>query len=451
MSEIESGIDFNLTFAPGVTDEQIIGFELAGELWAQSLVDTYKGEDVQINLHVEVTDDLLPDGIIGGAFPHIKTNLTYKDIYEALENDITSETDQVVVDSLTGGKKFDIAVGENIIDNNKKLHATTANLKALGKIDGDKEILDGYIVINAMSDWDIWSYDYLNGPQDNQLDFLSVALHEIGHTLGFISGIDYQGWEETSQESNLNKVNSATILDLFRYSIESMEQGVMDLTFGKGAFLALGDVNVDLALSTGADYQGSHWIDSDAENGLGIMNPTLSLGERWSISNYDLLAMDAIGWDIADSGAIDLETLYEFAQWQAEDASIETRTKDVKKILDSEGYNWASRASYSGWWQTGYFSTYDDGTTSDTGEGSTTSSNETGDFYSWFSQLLNYFSSPNPDNYSWNTLFSNQDASSWGSWGSGDSDDSDDSSGSWGSWGSGSSDEDDEDDDDDDD
>ena len=237
-----------------------------------------------------------------------------------------------------------------------------------------------------------------------------------------------------------------------------MDQGVIDLTFGKGAFLSLGDVNVDLALSTGADYQGSHWIDSDVENGLGIMNRTLSLGERWSISNYDLLAMDAIGWDIADSGAINLETLYDVAQSKAKagDATIKNRNKDVKKVLDSEAYNWASRASYSGWWQTGYFSTNDDGTTSDTSSRSTTSSNETGDFYSWFSKLLNYFSSPNPDNYSWNTLSSNQDASSWGSWDSDDywgswgswdsgdsddSDDSDDSWGSWGSWGSGDSDD----------
>ena len=54
------GVDFNFSFAEGVTDEQILGFELAGEMWSQSLVDTYNSKNLEINIHVEIRDDLLP-------------------------------------------------------------------------------------------------------------------------------------------------------------------------------------------------------------------------------------------------------------------------------------------------------------------------------------------------------------------------------------------------------
>ena len=34
-----------------------------------------------------------------------------------------------------------------------------------------------------------WNYDLANGSADsNTLDYLSVATHEIGHVLGFVSG-----------------------------------------------------------------------------------------------------------------------------------------------------------------------------------------------------------------------------------------------------------------------
>ncbi len=57
-----TGVDFNFSFAEEVTDKQILGFELAGEMWSQSLVDTYNSKNLEINIHVEIKDDLLPIG-----------------------------------------------------------------------------------------------------------------------------------------------------------------------------------------------------------------------------------------------------------------------------------------------------------------------------------------------------------------------------------------------------
>ena len=143
MSTTNPGVEFNFSFADGATDDQILGFELAGEIWSQYLGDTDEGKNLEINLHVEISDDLLPDHIIGGAFPTIETGVQYKEIYAAIEKDVTTETDRIVVDNLLDQKKIDLLVGENVIDKNFKMHSTRANLKALGLVKGRSKKLDG--------------------------------------------------------------------------------------------------------------------------------------------------------------------------------------------------------------------------------------------------------------------------------------------------------------------
>lgn len=53
MGVIDTGTQFNFTYAPGVSLDQMIGIEMAGEFWSQHLAD-----DVSINIFVEMTDYL---------------------------------------------------------------------------------------------------------------------------------------------------------------------------------------------------------------------------------------------------------------------------------------------------------------------------------------------------------------------------------------------------------
>ncbi len=178
MDTINAGVDFNFSFAPEVTDQQILGFELAGEMWSQALVDTYNSKNLEINIHVEIRDDLLPDNIIGAAFPTIETGVHYKDFYSAIQNDVTTGTDQTVADSLLDEKKIDLLVGENVIDNNFKMHFTRANMKALGLVPGDSEQLDGYIIINSLENISSvsWDYDYLGEAKPAFLTNTAIAV-----------------------------------------------------------------------------------------------------------------------------------------------------------------------------------------------------------------------------------------------------------------------------------
>ena len=59
--------NFNFNFAPGSSLEQMLSFEMAGLYWSNHLAD-----DVTINLFIETTDQL-PENVIGGALPGLKS------------------------------------------------------------------------------------------------------------------------------------------------------------------------------------------------------------------------------------------------------------------------------------------------------------------------------------------------------------------------------------------
>ena len=384
MNGTDLGVDFNFSFAPGVTEEQILGFELAGDIWSQYLHDTYNGEDLDINIYVAMGDDILPDDVVGGAFPAIETGVAYRDVYRAFQNDfqneIETETDEIAVDSLLNMKSLPVLVGEDIIWKNPEMQATRANLKSLGLLEGDNSELDGFIVMNSLVNAESvsWNYNYLEGPQAGEIDFLSVAMHELGHNLGFVSGVDIYGWNEQSADFDGTGIDHMSTLDLFRYSDESFvaqdgsyTMSINDLTFGRAAYFSIGRTAENaIAMSTGGDYQGSHWKNGTLETGMGIMNPTIRLGERWEISKNDLTAFDVIGWDVDYNATVDFEKLFIEAQSNVDRAPIVDLSSEVDIIFSGEAYKWAwrsSTASSSGYWwawrsstasSSGYWSTY---------------------------------------------------------------------------------------------
>ena len=301
----------------------------------------------------------------------------------------------------------------------------------------DFDQLDGVIVMNSLVNAESvsWNYNYLEVPQEGEIDFLSVAMHEIGHNLGFVSGVDIYGWNEESADFDGKSINHMTPMDLFRYSDESFEQNINDLTFGRAAYFSIDRTAENaIAMSTGADYQGSHWTNGDSETGMGIMNPTIRFGERWEISENDLTVFDVIGWDVDYTAEIDLEALFNNAQISVDNVLAVDRTADIDDILNTKPYNWAWRssgASTGGWWQTGYWSTYESVTEQVAFVPSSSEDNESD---SWWNK-------DSGDNSWWNNLWWND--SSWDNswWGSNHSDDNDDSY-SWWNWNKDSDDDD---------
>ncbi len=381
-------VTFNFSYAPGTTLEQMVGFETAGRIWSSYLKD-----DVTINLHVGVSSDL-PTGVIGGALPGIHANQRYEDWRIKLASDRTSPDDQsAFLNQQDDPDKFTALIDGYKVDNNETLNLTRANAKALGMLPARDTALDGYIVFGSLSGTSFsWSYDYTSGPASSQsLDFLSTAIHEIGHVLGFVSGVDQPGWltQVTDYKaasdfyaSLTGRLSHATPLDMFRFSAESRRQAGsgdswIDLSIGSnpyfsvdGGWNSVGQFATGRNTSLGGDgYQASHW----KQGTFGVMNPTLSPGSRMLVSGLDLRAMDVIGWDLAPNVMnlnLDLSALVEQSRqtladrlgqsvaWLSshETAATKQLTQDLSKELEtmvenSQVYNWGVRIRFGGYRQ----------------------------------------------------------------------------------------------------
>lgn len=118
--------EFNFSYAPGTSLEQMLCFEIAGGVWSNYLAD-----NVTINIHVEMTDQL-PVGVIGGALPGIRADQPYETWRNQLASDRTSADDHFVFNNQQDDTdKFTALIDGYKVDNNYKLKITRANAKAL--------------------------------------------------------------------------------------------------------------------------------------------------------------------------------------------------------------------------------------------------------------------------------------------------------------------------------
>ncbi len=190
--------------------------------------------------------------------------------------------------------------------NVQSLEMTRANAKAMGLIAAHDTGIDAEITFSSGFSFD---FDSSDGISAGSMDFVGVALHEIGHALGFVSGVDvldYYSYFDGSVYSDVDYSPFATPLDFTRCSDESEAKGAdMDWTAGAAPkhFAINGQcangARVDNAWSTGSfqgdGRQASHWKDNAS---LGILDPTASYGEFLQISSLDIFAFDVIGWDL---------------------------------------------------------------------------------------------------------------------------------------------------------
>ena len=330
-------VNFNFNFDSGTSLQQMVGFETAGRIWSSYLTD-----NITVNLQVGVSSSL-GSNVIGGALPAIEAKQSYTSFTNALNADATSTDDQAALKQVFGssfGANYKVTLFGTTYQatgTSSSLNLTRADAKALGlPVSGGANGLDGYILLGSLAGAPVqWNYDYTRSAPApaNSLDFLSTALHEIGHVLGFVSGLDSSSWLNTNFGTDISALKAAaaqldvitmgaTPLDLFRYGTNSANlSNTRELSLGGTKVFALSGLSTPIAsFSTsintsqgGNGQQASHWYtDTNA-----LMAPTLKTGTRSAIAATDLKAFDVLGWNVVSSGintTINLATLQSHSQ-----------------------------------------------------------------------------------------------------------------------------------------
>ncbi len=319
-----SGLQFVLNDLGGVGigTQARAGFEAAGALFSGLFRDN-------ITIRLDVRFSALGAGVLGSTGSTTNT-VAYNSVRNALSADAKTFWDDTAVGALgiapisfvtneppaAGAidSRLRFLDGNNTADNNN-LNVNTAQMKAMGLTPvyaaNNPGGRDGSVSFSSAFTWD---FDPTDGITPGSFDFVGVAAHEIGHALGFRSGVDLADVNALPGVAlpgarGLNDLGWGTVHDLFRYGRFDGEF-VRDWSIGGSSCYSINAKNCLALLSTGRRNgdlrQASHWKDDLLLNivpPIGLMDPTATGpgGTRPAqvFTKADLIAFDLMGYDLS--------------------------------------------------------------------------------------------------------------------------------------------------------
>ena len=278
------------------------GIRDAADLWEAVLADP-------VTVRVDARTAPIPELGLNIAATYVARQVfSYADVRTALATDARTDDDLTAVSHLPAGPLLTfhtvdpqgnriINAGEDGI--NTFLDFAQANAKALGlPLDAGAEPFDAELVLSELFlDDTFFDFDRSDGIVG--MDFVGLCAHEIGHALGFNSGVDFVN--QTSLPAgpdapeNINDFGVYEVLDLYRYSAESLP--LLELGPGRSPYFSINGGETSLGpfssgIFNGDGRQAGHWLEAQ-----GILDALLPYDSVNQISPLDLQAMDVIGWE----------------------------------------------------------------------------------------------------------------------------------------------------------
>ncbi len=307
-------------------------FLRAAQFWESQFTDP-----VTINIDAEFgTSDIFGTAFGAttlGSTQSFTTGYAYSDIRDALIQDASSDESVTSLLPTVGALTFNSPAGitpypyagQTLIGINRAnaLALGFTNIPGAASIAEPGAVIDASISFNSQFAFDL---DNSNGVSAGTYDFEAVALHEIGHALGFVSANDTVDYAVShGQTGNLapapmdlfrvapgQGANFSTATRIMNTGTAFSTQVFYDGKFSVSAFagkpgvsgLATGDIPMSTGVSLGDGNQASHFKADDITGvNIGVMDPTLTSGVLGAVTRNDLRVLGLIGWDWKDNGS----------------------------------------------------------------------------------------------------------------------------------------------------
>lgn len=265
--------------------DALAAFQRAGQAWSSRI-----SNPITLTISADLNNSFGDPTVIGSANTPV-FGLPYDTVRNAMAAR-SGEAGLSILSSLPTRAEFSANHSTGTVTNPTNIFFSQANGKALG-LNFTPQSFDSVITFNSAFSFD---YNRANGVGSGLVDFETVAIHEIGHALGFQSSVDF------------NETSPAT-WDLFRFNQTSNnptntnEFRTFPREMRQGQEAVQNDLTSQFRLSTGVTGDGneaSHWKGDEflGNQTIGVMDPTLASGVFFNPSTADYRALELMGYTL---------------------------------------------------------------------------------------------------------------------------------------------------------